>query len=281
MTRRAGIALLAAPLAAFGQEVEDKETIRRSFPVAAGVTPEVLVDNLNGFIHVMARPGRTVEVTAERLVTGRSQDRLEDARREVKLDADQRGNMVRLYVDGPFRVQDGINWRGDRYYGYKVRYDFTITVPAEAQVILKSVNQGDVRLEGTLGDFDLQMVNGPMTLVEVGGAGTAHTVNGAVKASWVKVPPRTVSLRTINGDIDVTAPANLGADLWLKSFRKDAYTDFALTSTPLPPLQGEQKDGHFVYRGHQYSRYRVGSGGPEMKLDTMNGTIRLMKRSGA
>ena len=67
-----------------------------------------------------------------------------EAKRDVKLDMSQQGNFVRLYVDGPFRSGNGVNYRGDDYYGYRVVVDFDVQVPYDTEVVLKTINHGDI-----------------------------------------------------------------------------------------------------------------------------------------
>ena len=64
-----------------------------------------------------------------------------EAKRDVKLDMSQQGNFVRLYVDGPFRSNNGVNYRGDNYYGYRVVFDYDIQVPVGTELVLKTINQ--------------------------------------------------------------------------------------------------------------------------------------------
>src|SRR5436305_15147469 len=100
--------------------VEDTEKIDRSFTFTGSDPHKLLVDNVSGFVHVTGSPGGQVRVSVARHNGADSSAALADAKRDVKLDISQQGNSVRLYVDGPFRNHDGVNYRGDDYYGYRV-----------------------------------------------------------------------------------------------------------------------------------------------------------------
>jgi hypothetical protein len=67
----------------------------------------------------------------------------------------------------------------------------------------------------------------------------------------------------------------------MKTFNGGLYTDFDVQ--PLPgkvEAGGERRDGRFVYRANQFSRMRVGSGGPEIRFETLNGNVRARRAGG-
>src|SRR5690349_5793687 len=103
---------------------EDRETIQRSFTVTASAPQRLLVDNISGYVHVAGTSGNAVQVSISRHTRAWSQQALDEAKRDVKLDMSQQANFVRLYVDGPFRSGNGVNYRGNDYYGYTVNFDY-------------------------------------------------------------------------------------------------------------------------------------------------------------
>ena len=68
--------------------------------------------------------GTQVQVSIEKHIDADSNEAMAEAKRDVKMDMSQQGNFVRLYEDGPFRNNNGMNYRGDEYYGYRVVFDF-------------------------------------------------------------------------------------------------------------------------------------------------------------
>jgi DUF4097 and DUF4098 domain-containing protein YvlB len=198
-----------------------------------------------------------------------------EGKRDVKLDLSQQGNFVRLYVDGPFRNQNGINYRGDDYYGYRVIFDYDIQVPYDTELVLKTVIDGNIEVRKTTGDFQLSGVNGGIDVSELSGSGTVRTVNGPVKAGFTRNPTKPSEFRSVNGSIDVYFQPSLNADLDFRSLNGGIYTDFDVTTRP---TQGttENVNGKFLYRvDRRNMAARAGSGGPELKFDTINGAIRL------
>jgi len=262
------LVLCATLSLASGFDVQEKETIRQTFPAAAHLE----VDNVFGSVHVIGYNGGEIQMTAEKTIDADTQDRLDAAKREVKLDTTQSGDELRIYVDGPFRHRD--SW----HRGYRVNYDFELKVPVATAVRLAAVNQGHIRLEGTSGAFDLSNVNGGIELAETSGSGSAHTVNGKIAAVFAQNPAAACSFKSVNGSIEASFRANLSADIRVKTLNGAAYTDFDTVllahTTPVTERQG----GKFVYRADRANTLRIGAGGPEIRFETLNGDIRIIKR---
>ena len=73
------ILLLAGTLSlAYGVDLQERETIRQTFPAAARIE----VDNVNGRIHVTGYNGNEIRMTAEKTIRAESEDRLGAAKRE-------------------------------------------------------------------------------------------------------------------------------------------------------------------------------------------------------
>ncbi|MBZ5725282.1 MAG: hypothetical protein LAP87_09820 [Acidobacteriia bacterium] len=255
---------------------EEQETIRRSFNVSAGSgAKKLLVDNFSGYVHVTGASGAEVQVTIQKHIRAESTEAVAEAKRDVKLDISQQGNSVRLYVDGPSRSSHGNNYRGDRYYGYRVQFDYDIQVPPDTELVLKTFNRGNIEVKGTSGDFEVHNFNGGIDLQEMGGSGSVNTFNGPVKVAFTRNPAHEATFKTFNGSIDVYLQPGLDADLQFKTFHGGVYSDFDVTTLP-SVVSGEIQSGRFVYRSSDHAtKVRAGKGGPAMSFDTFNGSIRL------
>jgi DUF4097 and DUF4098 domain-containing protein YvlB len=90
--------------------------------------------------------------------------------------------------------------------------------------------EGKVTLDGTQGDISVETVNGPLKASHLQGnaklktvngkltldqselgALSAQTVNGKIKAAATWAPDAQISLNTVNGNCDLTVPADLAA----------------------------------------------------------------------
>lgn len=276
MNRRALILLVIPALAAAQRHreprswpVEDREKIDRSFTLSAGGR-KLLVDNISGFIHVTGAAGSQVQISVEKHIGADSSAALADAKRDVKLDISQEGNLVRLYVDGPFRDRNG----GHTHDDYRVTFDYEIQVPYDTEVSLKNI-AGAIEVRNTTGDFTIVGVSGGIDASGLAGAGTIRTVSGAVKAAFAKNPSKPCEFRTVNGSVDVYFQPPLNADLDLHTVSGGVFSDFDVTTRPVQ-TSGQNVNGRFLYRvDHRKLAARAGSGGPELKLNTVNGAIRL------
>ena len=270
--------LILLPALAWGQrdesnwKFENRETIHRSFDVSSAATAKkLLVDNMNGFIHVNGYGGKEVQVTVEKHIRAESDEALTEAQRDVKLDMSQQGNSVRLYEDGPFRNHS----RGDRYYGYHVDFEFEIQVPSDTELTLKGFNQ-EIQVKQVAGDFDIHGFNGGIDMQEVSGSGSVDTFNGKVQVAFSKNPARQTHFKTFNGSVDVYFQPTLDADLYFKTFHGAIYTDFEVNALS----SGESKNGKFVYRSsNRMTAGRTGKGGPQLSFETFNGSIRLHSKA--
>jgi hypothetical protein len=259
--------------------VEEHETIRKSFSLAAGQR-SLDVDNIWGSIHVTGGSSDQVQIVVNKTIRAESKDRLEAAKKEVSLDATQQGNAMRLYVDGPFRCHcdcDSCSHdHGDA--GYIVKMDFELQVPTNIDLKLRTVNDGDVNVQNVAGQYSVHNVNGRIEMLNVGGSGQAKTVNGEVKVTFRDNPQSSSSFASINGDVDLYFLPKFSADMRFKTFNGKVFTDFPMSA--LPPRQPveERRGAKFVFHADRYSGGRIASGGPEIKIETLNGDIHIFER---
>jgi hypothetical protein len=261
--------------------IEKTEKIQKnlSFPDPKGIR-ELHVDNVWGFISVKGYNGTDVQVLVNKTIKAKSQDKLEKAQQEVTLDITTEGNSIDLYVNGPFRCRDekgnSIHWRDP---GYQVKYDFEIKVPHKTNLYVKTVTDGDITVEGVDGEFDVKNVNGKIDMKDIAGAAKAHTVNGWVKVVFTRNPEAPCSFHTINGDLEISFPEAPSAEFLLKTFNGDIYSDFPVKHLAAQPGKGERKEGKYIYKSSRFFSVRSGKGGPEIKLDTLNGDILLAQKN--
>ncbi|HWG38658.1 MAG TPA: hypothetical protein VN690_13170 [Terriglobales bacterium] len=253
----------------------------------AGSAPLVTVDNLTGPITVTADGGNQIRFTATETVYADSQQAAADAQRDVHLDVTPASDRLTLFVDGPFRCGDDghtsskcgdhWSWHWDNP-GYEVRFAFELHVPQGARLDLRTVNGGDIAASGTRGDFAVRNVNGGVDLEQMAGSGQATTVNGPVTASFTANPRTDCLFRSVNGKLSLYFPASLGADLSYKTVNGSVYSDFAVRAESSAAPVSESRNGMRVIRSSRESRGRIGAGGPQIALNTVNGSIFIHER---
>ena len=254
-----------------------KETILRTLSFADPASVKSMnVDNIDGSIHVTGYEGTTVQVEIVKTIRARSEDDAEMARKEVDLKISEKDNRIELYVDGPFRSQNGAReWR--RVF-YRVTLDFEIRVPRTCDLDLRTVNNGEIRVKGVSGKFDIANVNGRIEMEEVAGSGSLHSINGGIKAGFVGNPAGDCSFDSLNGNLELIFGRGLSADCWFQTFNGNAYTDFNIQPLLRPAGEQERKNRRYVYRSNRNFGVRIGSSGPQLKFKTLNGNIYVRER---
>ena len=270
--RGLSIALLVCSVAG---AVEHTANSERTFSLGGGPR-RLIVDNIWGSIEVTAADGNQITMTIAERWRSDTQAGLDRARRDVKLDITQEGDTVRAYVNGPFRCNQYCFGR-DNDIDYIAQFDFRVRVPRNTAVELKTVNKGNVRVSGVTGNFDLRNVNGDIEATDIAGSGRAHTVNGPVRISFRENPREASSFKTVNGEIALSLQPNLAADFRMKTFHGEAWSDFEFNVVPIAP-ETSREGGGFVWRKNRTTGVRVGAGGPEISIETLNGPIRLINR---
>lgn len=255
----------------------EDETINKSFSLSSGQRT-LVVDNVWGSIHVVGGTPDQVQLVAKKTIRADSKDDLELAKKEVALDITQEGSTLKLYVNGPFRCQcDGCVSIRERQ-GYIVKYDFELQVPRDVNLTARTVNDGEVTVKDVAGNFSVHNVNGPLEMTNVAGSGQAKTVNGELKVLFRDNPQKNSSFSSVNGDVDLYFLPKLSADLRFKTFNGEVFSDFQMSALPPREPVSQRQNGKFVFQADRYTGGRVAAGGPEIKVETLNGDIHIRER---
>jgi hypothetical protein len=99
-----------------------------------------------------------------------------------------------------------------------------------------------------------------------------------VKVTFRENPRADSEFASLNGIVELYFAKNLSADFRFKTLNGGIYTDYALTALPPRPPVQERRNGKLVFRTDRYTGGRVGSGGPEIKLENLNGDLRVLER---
>lgn len=270
----------------FDMPVKQEEILRQEYPLAATGDRILDVDNVWGSIDVVGTNANQVQVVIRKTIRAESAAAMEKAKKEVTLQAVRDDTSVKLYVDGPFRCHgnnncDGCccNWRD--HDGYVVKMDFQIQVPNHIRLALKTVNEGNIKVQGVSGDFSIRNVNGKIDVDDAAGSGKAKTVNGSVKVSFRANPTADSEFATVNGPIELSFAQSLSADFRFKTFNGGIYSDYELSLLPAHQPEQERSGKKFVFHSDRYTNGRVGAGGPEIKIENLNGDIRVLQRHAA
>ena len=159
--------------------------------------------------------------------------------------------------------------------------DLVIQVPVHTSLHLRAVNDGDIAVTGVDGEFDIDDINGSVTLTKIAGSAVAHALNGKLLVSFTRINQKPMAFSSLNGDIDVTFPADLKANVSLRSDNGDVFSDFDVNMTPQssqPVVEdGRSHGGKYKVKIDKTVRGSINGGGPEMQFTNFNGGIYIRK----
>ncbi|HEY6350859.1 MAG TPA: hypothetical protein VI636_15770 [Candidatus Angelobacter sp.] len=160
--------------------------------------------------------------------------------------------------------------------------DLTITVPRRSSLSLHTVNDGDIVVNDVEGEIDVNDLNGQVTLNHVAGSAVVSALNGRVKVILDRVDPqKSMAFSSLNGDIDVTFPPDIKANLSLRTDNGEIYSDFDIqvqATAPTQTVEDERgKGGHFRVKMDKTVHATLNGGGPEIQFKGFNGNIYIRK----
>jgi hypothetical protein len=188
-----------------------------------------------------------------------------------RIDIPSRSGVVVQEQDNVLRIS--VPWRNGR------QADIALTVPVNTSLNLKTIH-GDIEVDGVHGETDVTTTHGHITLTGVSGTVVASSSMGRLKVAMDRLDPsKPISFSSLNGDIDVTFPADVKANLKLKVDRGEIWSDFDVAIT------GRQTGLHQlpvngVYRvGIDRNIYgTINGGGVEVGFHSVNGKILIHKK---
>jgi DUF4097 and DUF4098 domain-containing protein YvlB len=265
------VAFVAAPV--YGQTQTPSGADRVSVNLSDPARPALVKASLiNGGITVKGYDGKEVVVEA-RARNGESSRADSSMKRIVVsstgLSVEEENNEVRISADAVMRI-----------------IDLTISVPVHTSLKLSAVNSGDIVVSGVDGELDVNDVNGSVTLNNVSGSAVAHALNGRLLATFSRVnPQKPMAFSSLNGDIDVTFPADLKANLSLKSDRGEIFSDFDVQVQASAPQQivedGRGHGGKYLVKIDKAVHAKINGGGLELQFTNFNGGIYIRKAGAA
>ena len=242
----------------------DRLSVALSDPSRPGL---VKVSLVNGGITVKAYDGK--EVTVEAHARNREREREEGGPHRLAISStgltvEEENNEVRINTES-----------------YARPIDLTISVPVHTSLKLNAVNDGNIVVTGVDGELDVNDVNGSVTLNNVSGSAVAHALNGRVLVIFARVTPKPMAFSSLNGDIDVTFPADLKANISVRTDRGDVFSDFDVQLHAGAPQQVVEDDrshgGKYRVRIDKTVHGSINGGGPEIQFTNFNGSIYIRK----
>ncbi|HZM58913.1 MAG TPA: hypothetical protein VFB85_03935, partial [Vicinamibacterales bacterium] len=153
--------------------------------------------------------------------------------------------------------------------------DFTIEMPARANLKLSTLNAGPIVVENIDGEIEVNNQNESITMTNVSGSVVANAHNGRLKVEMTRVSPdKPMAFTTFNGPVEVTLPSTLKANLRLRSDHGEILSDFDIQVRPVsasPSQNVRGPDGRIRIEVNQSIQGTVNGGGPEFEFRSFNG----------
>ena len=246
----AGVALLLFSMAVTAAVTETEEM---TFDVNPGA--RVSLENINGDIMIVGGSDKVHVVAKKKAGQQEYMDEL-----KVVVDADE--DYIRIETRHPKHEGGWFKW-GDDGSG-SVSYE--LMVPADVKLDTISTVNGDVNIKAVISLVKAETVNGSLEAVGLEGNASLETVNGSIQAEFNKLGEgQRVSADAVNGKIVLLIPGDASA-------RVEAETVNGSIDADAFGLEAEKG---FV--GRDLSG-EIGSGDARISLDTVNGSIRILKK---
>lgn len=255
----------------------------------------VVIANINGHVTVTGYEGDQVIVEVKRTIMAKTQERLETGKKELQLGSMNRADTLLFFVEGGCnnfgkksnnnnnnnrRGRNGDRWgfygyewsgeRCDTPYDYKL--DFTVKVPTQVNVLVSTINNGNVIVSNVKGSVTANNVNGSIKLTDLAREAWASTVNGDVDIIYIKNPEKDCRFYSLNGDINAHFQKGLAANMSFESFNGDLFTNVAQLEK-LPVAVNKEGKGSMIKYKINGNRFKIGNGGALLDFETFNGDV--------
>jgi hypothetical protein len=211
----------------------------------------------NGGIRVTAWEKNEILVRAKVEAWGDSKSEAESTLAQVKVIAENQ----KVKSTGPRE-------NGHHSWGWSASYE--IFVPARIDLGMETVN-GGINVDGVTGAMKFETVNGGIHLARVAGKINGQTVNGGVHVdlSGAKWDGEGLDVHTVNGGVTLGLPDSYSAEIRANTVHGGLSSDF----------QGAKITKGQWGAGPNTLELNLGSGGAAIKLETVNGGVRIQRRT--
>ena len=215
----------------------------QSYPLQPGGTFEL--QNVNGPVEVEGWDKNEVEIHA------------------VKVAKEKESDIDRVAIEISAKPDDvSVVTRYPQNEGVEVAVLYTVRVPHGARVEHLGTVNGTLKVAGVDAVEDLHTVNGNIEVYEGGGSVHAHTTNGNLHLELLRIlGDKGMTAETTNGSVLLAVPSDTQANLEARSMNGSFSSELPVAfESSLRPRE---------------TRGKLGKGGTPIRLNTINGGIRI------
>jgi len=234
-------ALVVVALAATGSAQDFQKTYR------IGAGGQIRIGNVSGDVIVTGYDGDSIVVTGVKKGRDRDQVEVEDR-------------------SGAANVDIGVKY--PKHCNCDASILFEVQVPRSVKYDFDHISSvsGDVKVTGVTGRLNASAVSGDVHITDVSGSVSASAVSGDVKVEINRLDGSDdMKFNTVSGDVNVTLPGSLDADVDMSSFSGSIKTDFAIE------VKSER------YGSRNSARAKLGEGSRRLKMSSVSGDLSLRR----
>lgn len=257
------IALLFLAATASFARADYREDFSKTVPLKAGGM--FSLENVNGQVRVSTWKEDKVEIKAVKVAKKDEKDLKEveilvdasEGRVAVKAVWPKFPRNVKVHVDFDVKIPEGVNVEdADTVNG-------SVEITGRYGRVAAGTTNGQVSVENASGELEASTTNGSVKVRKFEGRVRARTTNGNVRLEGLSFKDG-VDAKTTNGSIHlgIESPESLNAELRARTTNGSISVDFPVT------LQNLRQSRRLL-------EARIGQGGPEIALQTTNGSITI------
>jgi len=216
----------------------------------------VELENINGAVHISSWDQNEVKVDAVKYAD--TKDRLDEAHIEIDSGKDYLSIRTK-YPDHDLTF----NWGS---HNNPASVEYTVTVPRDIRLDEIKLINGELDVTGVSGEVHASCINGKLEAHNLSGRAELSTINGHLDARFDQLSSSSVELKSVNGSVELTIPSDSKAEIEASTVSGGIENDFGL----------HVNNHRFV--GHDL-RGELGNGGPQIKLENVNGRIEIRHAS--
>ncbi|MBI5386411.1 MAG: DUF4097 family beta strand repeat protein [Verrucomicrobia bacterium] len=221
------------------------EEFHRTAPLPA--EGRLSVENVNGAIRIESWDRAEVKVDAVK--HAKTPEALRDVSIEFNAEADRVSVRTRYARE-----------KEDRHNSARV--DYRLMVPRRVRIEKLACVNGPIDLERVAGEVQVSTVNGSLKARQFAGSGSFRSVNGGIDIAVSRLDrEQGLSFDTVNGQVEVSLPANTKATVNAETVNGSIHSDFDLPITK--HRIGRKLEGE------------LNGGGASIKLHAVNGSLSL------
>jgi DUF4097 and DUF4098 domain-containing protein YvlB len=232
----------------WSDDLPEKDEFRQSYELSPGA--RVQVSGINGQVEIETTNGSAAEVYIVRSAKKRE-------------DLDLRKIIVEATATSlEIRSEKNSEQRGR---GTSVRQRVMLKLPRQIDLGVDGVN-GPVTVGELGGSARVNGVNGRVRISQAVGYAEITGVNGGVTIGIARLGEKGLTVRGVNGGIELQFADDVNADVEVHGINGSVNADL-----PNVTIQGKQ--------GPNTYRMKIGSGGPRIRVDGVNGGVRLSRNA--